>query len=315
MISGPRRNSHRIYRSAKIFPLLSSLVSVLVLSGLGAAAKGGSDGSVDAGFDLPRIRYWTDKRQTAEALRIIDKVPVTAKNANTVHLLRGLAFRSGRDPESAVGEFDKITDLNEVLSRADTLAASYSQVDRYDKAIHILDLAIANKPTADLYAMRGEYKCAQGHFTDAIPDYKRAALQDSDRQRAYLCIGGELLRRQGKVKEALSLLDQGLKAVDRSNDGKYYLCRAACYGQLNDWRAAEQNCTAGLKIADSAVTRAARANHGSVEEIAKAQLLLERAKCYDHLGKKDLAARDREAHLKLSTATEDELLGAAKKSH
>ncbi|MBU6453978.1 MAG: tetratricopeptide repeat protein [Cyanobacteria bacterium REEB67] len=277
-------------------------------------AKGGTEPGAGSEFDMPRIQYWTNKHQSAEALRIIDKVPVTAKNANTVHLLRGLAFRSGRDPEGAVAEFDQVTNLDDLLAKAGLVAGSYSQVERYDKAIEILDRAIASNANADLYALRGEYKCAQGRFAEAIPDYKKAALKDSDRQRAYLCVGGELLRRQGKVKEALSLLDVGLKAPDRSSDGKYYLCRAMCYGQINDWPLAEQSCSIGLKIADNAIAKAARARHGSVEEIAKSQLLLERAKCYDHLGKKNLAALDREAHLKLSAATEDDLLGAAEKS-
>jgi len=260
------------------------------------------------GLPLTRIDYLISKRKGSEARRLIDAVKPTAANQNLIHIWRGLSYRADREPELAVAEFDKCSSLVEGKDWYGLIAGSYGQTEHYAKAIQILTAAIAANPhVASFYADRADFNCALGKFGEAIPDYKRAAAQNSDRKRLFLSVAAELLRRQGKLKEAMEVLDSGLNVPERLSDGKYWLCRAQIETQQKHWAEGEKNCTIGLKV-----SRKACAKNQSTEEIAVAHLLLERAKCYQHLGKQSLADADLKEHLKFSAATEDEILGKMK---
>ncbi|MBS2010662.1 MAG: tetratricopeptide repeat protein [Cyanobacteria bacterium SZAS TMP-1] len=300
----------RIWFSAPSLTLAASMVALAVAPALaGEKVTAGANpraGKQEQGeLPMSRIWYWIDKRQGAEARRLIDKVKITPANSNRLHTLRGLAFRAEREPELAVQEFDKCTKFE---GRADSLgliAGSYSQVERYEKAIEILDQAIALAPNADLYAQRADYRCAMGKWEAAVPDYKTAASFNSERKRTYLSVGAELLRRQGKVKEAIALLDGGVNFPERLSDAKFWLCRAQCFDQLQQWSEGEKNCNYALRIAQKGV-----AEGRAEEEVLLSHVLLERAKCYEHQGKKALAEADRKAHLRYSRDTADELMGS-----
>lgn len=269
----------------------------------------GSNATVQDQSTLPiaRIDALLKRRQGAEARRLIDSVKPTSSNKELIHLWRGLSYRADREPELAVAEFDQCKRVANFVDRSDQVAGSYSQVERYDKAIEILNVGIARRPTASLYGQRASYLCAQSKFAEAIPEYKKAAMQKDENQRTYLTAGADLLRRQGKSKEALALLDNGLTAKERLTDGKYWFCRANCFAELEDWAKAAQNCTEGVRIAQMAIAKSKWS-----EEIVLSHLLLARANCLDHLGKKDLAERDRKAHLKLGTSAEDIIMGKQK---
>jgi len=257
------------------------------------------------GFPLVRIEYLVSKRKGGEARRLIDQVKPTAANKNLIHIWRGFSYRCEREPELAVAEFDQCTSFAEARGWTNLIACSYGQTEHFDRAIKILTAAIAETPSASgLYADRADYYCALGQFDKAVPDYKRAAAGNTERKRLYLTIAAEVLRRQGKLKEAMAVLDEGLKFPDRLSDGKYWLCRAQIETQQQHWQEGEKNCTIGLNQ-----TRKASAKNKSAEEIAMAHLLLERAKCYKHLGKSALAEADLREHQKFSAETEDEILG------
>ncbi|MBS2009867.1 MAG: tetratricopeptide repeat protein [Cyanobacteria bacterium SZAS TMP-1] len=259
----------------------------------------------NGGLPITKISFWIDRRRGDEARRLIDKVKPTLANTNLIHLWRGLAYRADREPELAVAEFDKCTDFREGKDWYGLIAGSYSQVERWDRAIKILDQAVATVPGhASYYAQRGDYRCAKGDFAGSIPDYKKAATLNSELKRSYLSIAADILRRQGKVKEAIALLDQGMGETERHSDGKFYLCRAQCFDQLGNWEQGEKNCTEALRVGRSAVRKGK-----TEEELLISRALIERAKCYDNLGKKDQAAQDRALHLKMSSETADEIMG------
>ncbi|CAN5457922.1 hypothetical protein BH11CYA1_BH11CYA1_00330 [soil metagenome] len=261
--------------------------------------------------DLPmkRIDSLINCRQGAEARRLIDKVKPTASNKNFIHILRGLSYRCEREPELAVAEFDQCTSLVEGMPWITLIAGSYSQVERYDKAIEITNIAIAREPRADLYGNRAGFLCAMGKFAEAVPDYKKAAMQKDGSERDYLTAAADLLRRQRKTKAAVTVLDEGLYSKERISDGKYWLCRANCFAELKDWAKAAQSCGEGVRVAEMAIKRSKWA-----EEITLSSLLLKRADCFDHLGKKELAERDRKAHLKIGRSTEDIIIGSPKQA-
>ena len=259
------------------------------------------------GMPLSRIDSLIRKKQGAEARRLIDRVKPTTTNKDLIHFWRGLSYRADREPELAVAEFDQCKSLADYIDWIGLVAGSYSQVERYDKAIEIVNLGIAQKPTASFYGQRATYLCAQSKFAEAIPDYKKAAALKDENQRTYLTAGAELLRRQRKPKEAIELLNNGLVVKERLTDGKYWLCRANCFAELEDWAKAAQDCTEGVRVAQAAIDKSKWS-----EEIVLAHILIARANCFDHLGKKDLAERDRRAHLKFGTSTEDIILGKKK---
>ncbi|MBS1995662.1 MAG: tetratricopeptide repeat protein [Cyanobacteria bacterium SZAS LIN-2] len=302
--------SQRIMSSCMSLALTTGVVALAVapvLAGDRATASPNARlGQQEQGeLPLSRIWYWIDKHRGAEARRLIDKVKITPANSNRMHTLRGLAFRADREPELAVQEFDKCTKFEGRGDSLSLIAGSYSQVERYEKAIEILDHAIAVAPNADLYAQRADYRCAMGKWEAAVPDYKTAASFNSDRKRTYLSVGAEVLRRQGKVKEAIALLDSGVNFPERLSDAKFWLCRAQCFDQLQQWSEGEKNCNQALRIAQKGVAKG-RAE----EEVLLSHVLLERAKCYEHQGKKALAEADRKAHLRYSSDTADELMGS-----
>lgn len=253
---------------------------------------------------ISRIDALLKKRQGAQARRLIDSVKPTSSNKELIHYWRGLSYRADREPELAVAEFDQCKRFADFIDRIELVAGTYSQVERYDKAIEILNVGIALRPSATLYGQRASFLCAQSKFAEAIPEFKKAAMQKDENQRTYLTAGADLLRRQGKSKEALALLNNGLTAKERLTDGKYWFCRANCFAELEDWVKAEQNCTEGVRIAKTAIAKSKWS-----EEIVLSHLLLARANCLDHLGKKDLAEKDRKAHLKLGTSAEDIIMG------
>jgi len=251
-----------------------------------------------------RINELVEKRRGAAARQLIDKIKPTDANNDLIHMWRGMSFRADREPELAVEEFDKCKNLKVFISWANYVAGSYCQAEKYDKAIAVTNVAIAKEPSASLYGHRATYLCAKGKFAEAIPDYKKAAALKDDDQRTYLTAAGDILRRQGKSKEALALLNTGLSAKGKLTDGKYWLCRANCFGELGEWAKAAESCTEGIRISKLAITKSK-----SSEELVLAYIYVTRAKCYDHLGKKDLAERDRKAQAKIGASTEDIILG------
>jgi hypothetical protein len=76
---------------------------------------------------------------------------------------------------------------------------------------------------------------------------------------------------------------------------------------LGRWPEAAKDCTIAIQVADPSMSGGADA-----QQAIMSRAYLERAGCYDHMGKKDLAAADRRAHNKMSSELEEDFIGKGK---
>ncbi|MFH0915636.1 MAG: tetratricopeptide repeat protein [bacterium] len=92
------------------------------------------------------------------------------------------------------------------------LALAYYNLGRLDEAAAVYERLLANKEDPVLRNRLGNTLRDQGDVTGADAAYRQAISDDPTRAPPYLNLA-ELLWRQGRDKEALATIDQGLESV------------------------------------------------------------------------------------------------------
>lgn len=247
------------------------------------------------------------QRKNGAAIRqILFPIRVTATNRNVVDFWRGMSRKCEKRYEEAGEQFDKCTDLGELSIEGQAqIAETYMYLEQYDKTLKILTPLIKKHPNFDCLELRGRCYTAVGKPELALQDLIAAAKMQETKSRGLLSRAAEILRRQNKPKEALAVLKMGDANQDHSGDGPFFLAKAVCYEDLGQWNQAVEACSHALQVS------LAGCRNGSERagQIFVSRSLLERAKCYDHLGKKDLAAADRAENGKFSSEVEDDFMG------
>ncbi|MBS2010661.1 MAG: tetratricopeptide repeat protein [Cyanobacteria bacterium SZAS TMP-1] len=247
------------------------------------------------------------QRKNGAAIRqLLASIPVTAGNRNVVDFWRGMSRKCEKRYEEAGEQFDKCTDFGELSVEGQAqVAETYLYLEQYDKSLKILTPLIKKQPNFDCLELRGRCYTAAGKPELALPDLIAAAKLQETKSRSLLARAAEILRRQNKPKEALAVLKMGDANKEHSGDAPFYLSKAVCYEDLGQWKEAAEACSRALQVS-MAGCRNGRERAG---QLFVSRSLLERAKCYDHLGRRDLAAADRAENGKFSSEVEDDFMG------
>jgi tetratricopeptide (TPR) repeat protein len=242
---------------------------------------------------------------------VLDGITPTAANTNLLHIWRGVSYWMQQRYEQAVVEFDAATNLSETsLTRQSKAAETYQALESSSKAVKIWNDILAKCPFGKGFERRASCYRAMHRYEEAVADYKQGAAISPDHRRGYLAKAADILRGQHKYTEALVLLD---KSVEDGSDIPHplqYLSRAACLEEVNRWQEAATDCTTALKLANMPLFRDKHRKEAASMILSRAYV--ERAKCYDHLGKKALADADRKTHESMSSSLELDLIGGGK---
>ena len=218
-----------------------------------------------------------------------------AMRAALLHLKRGQNFSTAVEPEMAIEEFN--TALKLVPGLPEALLGrgmAYVDLDKYTSALADLE-AVASTPNpvmAEALIKAGTVNFKVKNYTAAIADFDKfgkASHQDllasTYMAECYLCMNKpDLALKEINLAYKLAgtnpLHQTGCKRVR----AKIYCALGQYDKALDDYTAAE---TYLVKHHDSGEVLLSC-------NLMRSDVLLERAKVYDHLGKKDLAQKDRD---------------------
>lgn len=235
---------------------------------------------------------------------ILAKTRISPLNKNLVNFWRGMAFKTEKRYEEAAIEFSKCTDFTELSTEGQLqVAETFMFLESYDKAIDILNTALKRKVNYECLELRGRTYLASNQTAKALADFTAAAKLREIKGRGLLARAADILRREHKPKEALVLLKTAEKNADRPSDCPYYMSKAACHEDLGQWSEAVECCTRGIALAKQYNDRF------QTNELLLSRAYLERAKCYDRLGKASQANADRQSYRKFSNSVEEDILG------
>jgi hypothetical protein len=110
------------------------------------------------------------------------------------------------------------------------------------------------------------------------------------------------LRMAHRYDEGIRVMNTAIADKSSPNGLLMFTTRAHCYEGAGKWSDAANDFTSTMQVAK---TR----GRSPLEDAALANAHMERAKCYDHMGKSDLAAKDKAISEQTSRSLESDLLG------
>jgi tetratricopeptide (TPR) repeat protein len=167
--------------------LVWSAVSAIVVLAAGAGvfnyisnAPQRADKEFQEGMKMMRPGKYPDAvAHFTRALDISSELP-------DAYLERGNAHRSLGEPDAALADFQRASDLNPSLVAAHNgIAMIYVERRDQRRALEELNKSIGLQPTIEAYFQRGQILEAQGDHQKAIEDYDRAIAQAPDAPYMY----------------------------------------------------------------------------------------------------------------------------------
>lgn len=175
---------------------------------------------------------------------------------------------------------------------------------QYDRALVVLNQAIATTPSPLAYLERaGCYACTK-HLLEAAHDYESAAKLDQFSERTYLVRAASMLVKLGRYDEALKDLERAEKARGGAESSALWMVRADCFKSRKEWQKAIDALTVAEKHTLLGTTK-----FGSQEELFMPTILAERAKLYHQIGRYDLERKDLFKQKQLNDKVVDEVIG------
>ena|GEM_PF-2146899 len=228
-------------------------------------------------------------------------------SARSTHFWKGLASASDRKYEEAISEFEQCGPLNNLSNFAvQQVAEAYIGAEEFDRAVPVVDALLKRAPNSDMpYKLRADAYFAKGKLNDAAALYVKSSTFSSPRRSLELARAGECLRNLKNYKEAIRVLTIAVNHKDDIQLPEVYLTRASCYQATSKWSDAVHDFTLALKYLK--VRHANRIK--DTQDAAVASALKERATCYAHMGKYNLATKDREAYKAIGQSVEDDFFG------
>lgn len=243
------------------------------------------------------------KRNYRRIDALLSRVRETPVNANTLSLWRGLSFWCQLRYEEAVDQFDRCKNFDDAsLSGLSIVGLSYFKVEECNKAIKNLTLVINKFPERDSCEFRANCYMALKQYDQAISDFLLAAKYSHHYRAFYISKVANVLRIEKKYTEAINFYKAALKNAPAQFVPTALLGQALCYQDMKRWNEAAQNCTEAIKV----LTAPTYIDEMKMTNLANSYL--QRAKCYDNLGKPSLAVADRRAHYKLSSSFANDFL-------
>lgn len=245
------------------------------------------------------------KKKIAEIRRLLKETPVHQGDANERLMWEAACLSSNNRSEQAVVLFDKVKDLDSapvlILVKA---AEAYAGDAQYDKAIKLCDKALAKYQISDAYQIRAGCYGATNRLTEAAADFEKLAILGGSSPIRFYCRAASLLLKAGKSKEALVMVDRGLKASTGEFIAPLYMVKADCFKSQGRWQDAVNSVTEAINL-----TRSHKASAGGEDEVILSTCYKERASCYQKLGQLNLAKRDLKALEESSKGITDEIIG------
>jgi tetratricopeptide (TPR) repeat protein len=138
-----------------------------------------------------------EKDEFDQALKIVDELATIRRLAPPdvaqIHRFRGYIFVSKSNPEKAAQEFEKALAQNALDAGAEqsmmySLAQIYTQLDRYDRALELINswFASAETPKADAYYLKAMILVQQEDFQGALEPAKTAIEMSPQPRESWL---------------------------------------------------------------------------------------------------------------------------------
>lgn len=224
----------------------------------------------------------------------------------TAHFLSGMRLmKLGRD-EAAAAQFKLLPPPRRLSSFAlDEIAQTYVRVDMMqDAAAAVEELFRRKAQTWRTYRVRAQINSARGANDLAGQDYERAADLTDDGTDA--AAAAEVYRRLGKYNEAINVLSKTIIRTKSHPDMLLYAIRGRCFRDQKEWSKAVEDFSTVIDFYQRNRAEYARSRGAPM---IQANVYLDRAKCFDAMGKHDLADRDRSVHNRLSKEIEQDIFG------
>mgnify|MGYP002143618674 CR=1 FL=1 len=245
------------------------------------------------------------KKKIAEIRQLLKETPVHPGDANERLMWEAACLSRNNRSEQAVVLFDKVKDLDSapvlILVKA---AEAYASDAQYDKAIRLCDKALSKYQISDAYQIRAGCYGANNRLTEAAADFERLAILGGSSPIRFYCRSASLLLKAGKSKEALVMVDRGLKASTGELVAPLYMVKADCFKSQGRWQDAVNSVTQAINL-----TRSHKASAGGEDEVILSTCYKERAFCYQKLGQPNLAKIDLKALEESSRGITDEIIG------
>ena len=245
------------------------------------------------------------KRRIEEIRNLLKETPVHPGDADERIMWEAACLASRNRPEQAVVLFDKVKSLDSapvlIVARA---AQAYANDTQYSKAIKLSNIVLAKYEMSEAYQVRAGCYSATNRLTEAAADFEKLATFGGSSPIRYYCQASSLLLKAGKVKEASTMVDRGIKAVPGDASAPLIMVKGDCYKAMGRWQDAINCVTEAIRITQS---HAAKAN--GEDEMIVSTCYKERAMCYQKLGRMDLAKKDLKALEDSSRGIADEIIG------
>ncbi len=231
---------------------------------------------------------------------------------------KALPFWDKNDPEAAAGQVDQCHELAGVSDVAHLRRAHTSALgSQHQKALKIVNRVIKDTKTstrplpdqwqAFAYQIRADSRDATGNSTEALADYLKWAEVSPKLAAEPLAKAANMMCRQQKHDQAIKLFNRAMGVDGQKTDPAIYLYRGECFEKMGRWSDAVLDFSEAIGRGEAA----AKIMEGAYS-ITISTSYTERAKCYDKLGKKNLAAADRKTNEKLSRGLADDLFGGGR---
>ncbi|CAN5559979.1 hypothetical protein BH11CYA1_BH11CYA1_25690 [soil metagenome] len=245
------------------------------------------------------------KRRVTEVRQLLKDSPVHPGDGEERTMWEAACLATKNRPEQAVVLFDTVKNLSAapvvVVARA---AESYAGEAQYYKAIRLCNIVLAKYDMREAYQVRGGCYSATNRLTEAAADFEKLAVLGGSSPVRYYCRAASLLLKTGKSKEALTMVERGLKAVPGDSSAALQMVKADCFKTQGRWQDAIKCISEAIRM-----TSLRKISPNGEEEVILATCYKERAACYQKLGQTDLAKKDLKALDDASRGLADEIIG------
>ncbi len=263
----------------------------------------------DNQFNSPeKIRQFSHMVSASEVKQLraaIMAIPQRGDNAEIRKLWLAACDTTAGDYEQAVVIFDQAHNLHSAPDAILGCAAdAYGQLQQFKKAIAIANTAISRGDNLQAYKARAACYSTCNQIDLAVADYDKLCTIDKPNAKRYLSKAGMLLNNAGKYEKALVYFTKASTADGSAASPTVWLARGICLEHLERWPEA-------LACLSKAIDIARKTPESKAEKLSPGlcRSLIERAKCYDKLGKVNLANADRKESEKQTHEWEKDLLG------
>lgn len=194
--------------------------------------------SISINFDYGLLLI--DVSKYDKALQVFDKL-VKNQNQNPIFLYYlGFANEKQNEPGKAFKNYKLASEIDSTYHKSNyKLAYFYSQIQQEKEAIKICNRFITqNSDDIDMLKLRAQLFLVTNNFTSAIVDYERLLKLNQDDEFIYKDIAKAYFYKKEYAK-AIEIYNYLLEL--NPEDSNYYYERALCYGNLNDFKNAQND--------------------------------------------------------------------------